>query len=252
MIFLSGCYDDRFLEAMNEEEDFIAPFDVVLNDIDEATRTTYFAIPDLDTTGNYTINPESVEGVTTHGIAADGEDNVVLDKTTGLMWTRCSMYESDPDATPDSGDETNEMDKTSACGNTPKSIEWIYAADFCKKTMNEMNAGAGYAGFTDWRLPRLAELISIINFNSTDPIVNQSAFPGTINVTDGGYWTFTSKLFVGEYFETIDYAWIIFFKSSWAQSTSLTNIADFRKKTDYSTSEKQYVRCVRGGIVDSY
>ena len=131
-------------------------------------------------------------------------------------------------------------------------MEWIYAAEFCKKAMNEMNSGAGYAGYTDWRLPRIPEFISIINFNGSDPIVNQTSFPGTVNAVDGGYWTFTSKLFVGDYFETLDYAWILFFKSSWAQSASLTNISDFRKKTDYSTSEKQYVRCVRGGIVDSY
>lgn len=244
MLFLSGCYDDTFLSTMKGEEDFVAPYDVVLKDDDDALRTTYFKIPDISTSGNYTANP-------------NGEtDNVVLDKTTGLMWTRCSSYEVDPDATPNSGDEFFEMDKTSGCTQTPKTMEWIRAAEFCKKTMNGIDSSGNdtlphYAGYNDWRLPRIPELMSLLNFTTADPAIDSTSFPNTINATDGGYWTFTSKLFIGDYYETIDHGWIVFFKSAWAQSASFTNITDFRRKlkTDL-TFEKKYVRCVRGGIKD--
>ncbi len=239
MIFLSGCYDDRFLEAMNEEEDFIAPFDVVLNDDDAALRTTYFDIPGVDTSGGYTINPDPMTG--NPNPAADGVDNVVLDKKTGLMWSRCTAIDKD------------NIDTTAICSESHTPMEWIYAAEFCKKKMNEMNGGTGYAGYTNWRLPRVPELISIINYNNEDPAIDASVFPNTISNTNEGYWTFTSKLFIGDYFETIDYGWIVFFNSSNAQSPSFTNIVDFRKKlkTDLNF-EKQYVRCVRGGIEDPF
>lgn len=244
MFFLSGCYDDAFLEAMKEEIDFIAPFDVVLSDEDEAIRTTYFQIPDINTTGNYTVNPESVAGVTTHGTAADGEDNVVLDNTTGLMWMRCTAIDKD------------NADTTDDCSGTHAPVEWIYAAEFCKKTMNGIDSSGNdtlphYAGFNNWRLPRISELMSIINFNNSDPAIDITVFPNTINLTDGGYWTFTSKLFIGDYYETIDHGWIVFLKTSNAQASSFTNIVDFRRKQKANlTYEKQYVRCVRGGIED--
>jgi hypothetical protein len=233
MFILSGCSGDTFLDAMKEEEDFIAPFDVVLTDEDAALRTTYFKIPDVNTTGSYTVNPDGSGNPTD---PLDDSDNVVLDNTTGLMWTRCTAVDKDT------------MDKKELCDDTHVAMEWINAVELCRI---KMNAGAGYAGYKDWRLPRVPEMMSLLNLSNPDPVIANIVFPNTVNAIDGGYWTFTSKLFIGDYYETIDYGWVVFFKSSWAQSSSFTNLVDFRRKLKVDlTFEKQYVRCVRGGIID--
>lgn len=239
MFTLSGCSADAFLDAMKEEEDFIAPFDVVLTDEDAALRTTYFMIPSVNTNGNYTVNPDNDGNATS---AVNGSDNVVLDNTTGLMWTRCT------------GKDKDIMDKTSLCADSHAAMEWIYAVELCKI---KMNAGSGYAGYKDWRLPRVPELMSIVSYNNlvaANPAIDVTAFPGTINNIDKGYWSFTSKLFIGDYYETIDYGWVVFFKQStpgFQSGAAATNNVDFKKKMriDFSL-EKQYVRCVRGGIID--
>jgi len=233
MAALSGCDNDAFLDAIHEEEDFIAPFDVVLTDDDAALRTTYFKIPELNTIGNYTENPDADGNATA---VIDGLDNVVADNITKLMWTRCTAKDKDT------------MDKTANCTESHSTMEWIYAVELCKI---KMNSGSGYAGYKDWRLPRVPELTSLINFDSNDPVIDTGAFPNAVNSVDCGYWTFTSKLFIGDYFETIDNGWIVFTMSSWAQTSSFTNLVDFRRKQKLDlTYEKQYVRCVRGGIKD--
>ncbi len=238
MSLLSGCYNDSFLDAVKEEEDFIAPFDVVLTDDDAALRTTYFPIPDVNTSGNYTVNPDTSGNSTP---AADGSDNVVMDNTTGLMWTRCTAKDKDT------------MDKKAMCNDSHDKMEWIYAVELCKIKMN----GLKYHGYEDWRLPRVSELMSIVSYKNSvtaDPAINITAFPGTINSIDEGYWTFTSKLFIGDYYETIDHGWIVYFKQSapgFQSGAALTNNVDFKKKLkDDLSFEKQYVRCVRGGIKD--
>lgn len=253
---LSGCGDDSFLDAMKEEEDFIAPFDVVLPDGD-AVRTTYFKVPGLNTKGNYTVNPD-----TTPGTAAEGAENVVRDNVTGLMWSRCSAYLDDPDGTPGNGDESYKMDTTAGCTKTSAAMEWIYAAEFCKIKMNGIDASGkptlpAYAGYRNWRLPRVPELMSIINFDNSvteDPQIEKNIFPGTVNTQDHGYWTFTSKLFIGDYFETIDYGWIVYFKQSdpgFQSGAGRPKSVDFKRKLKEDMSfEKQHVRCVRGGIED--
>lgn len=248
----SGCFDDSFLDSIKEEEDFVSAFDVALSDNSETFRTVYFRLPPLDTSGNYTVN-----SVTEPGTAKDGEDNVVVDNTTGLMWTRCSAYiKSDPDGASDSGDEVYDIDRTGGCTESPAKISWIKAADFCKVTMN---SGSGYAGYTDWTVPKISELVSIINFytpDPDDPQIDITAFPNTINTTNSGYWSFTSRLFIGTYYETIDYGWIVFFTQSGTgfQLPSFTNSADFRAKfkADYSDYESQYIRCVRGGVEEPF
>jgi hypothetical protein len=240
MFILSGCYGDAFLDAMKEEEDFIAPFDVVLTDEDAALRTTYFPIPGVNTSSNYTVNPDGDGNAT---LAVDGDDNVVLDNTTGLMWTRCTAIDKDT------------MDNKAYCSEIHAPMEWIYAVEFCKIKMNAVK----YRGHEDWRLPRVSELNSIVSYNnsvSSDPAINITVFPGTVNIIDQGYWTFTSKLFIGDYYETIDHGWVIYFKQSnpgFQSGAAATNNVDFKRKLKGNLLfEKQYVRCVRGGIKDPF
>jgi hypothetical protein len=43
----------------------------------------------------------------------------------------------------------------------------------------DSNAQGGFAGFTDWRLPNVKELISIVEHQCANPAVNETIFPGT-------------------------------------------------------------------------
>jgi len=91
-------------------------------------------------------------------------NGTVTDDNTGLMWKRCS-----------------EPDTTSDCTGTPSKYTWQDAINQCE--------GLDYAGYTDWRLPNAKELWSIIKLEGTSPLIDQTAFPGTVG---GSYWTSTT------------------------------------------------------------
>ena len=87
--------------------------------------------------------------------------NVVLDKLTGLMWTK--------DA------------------NLPGAVTWPNALSY----VASMNSGAGYGGYKDWRLPNWLELRSLWDL-SRDPML-PSGHPFT-NV-NSIYWSSTTSTF---------------------------------------------------------
>ncbi len=71
----------------------------------------------------------------------DGDD-VVIDRATGLMWPK---------------------DCSGAAANSGDSAVWNAAIDFC--------VALDFAGFTDWRLPNIFELISINTLESMNPSI---------------------------------------------------------------------------------
>jgi len=178
MIFLSGCYDDRFLESMNEEVDFIAPFDVVLT-TEESKRTTYFPITDTGLTisvmagddasynnipGTMNFTESNISNGNSYGDDRDTDD-IIHDNITDLTWTKCTAI------------AYNTMDRSDNCSgshitklsDTPL-MEWSKAAETCKNL--------NYAGRTDWRLPRLPELLTIVNYGF-HPAFDPDIFPHT-------------------------------------------------------------------------
>ena len=87
---------------------------------------------------------------------------VVLDQLTGLMWTK------DADG-PGYG------------------MSWTGALTY----VTGMNAGAGTYGYTDWRLPNIRELLSLINFGGCYPYtIDPTIFS---NVREDYYWTSTTN-----------------------------------------------------------
>jgi hypothetical protein len=83
-------------------------------------------------------------------------DGTATDKTTGLMWMRCSL-----------GQEwTGET-----CGGKAATFTW---ADGLKAA-----AGHKFAGHADWRLPNKNELESIVEGRCFLPAINFSVFPAT-------------------------------------------------------------------------
>jgi len=98
-------------------------------------------------------------------------DGTVTDTQTGLMWARCALGQ-----TWDAGNST--------CTGTPTSTTWKGALQAVQK----VDQGSGYAGHTDWRLPNLRELMSIVRYHCYDPAINETIFPAT---SSGPYWSST-------------------------------------------------------------
>jgi len=124
----------------------------------------------------------------------DNGDGTITDKATGLMWAK---------------------DGNGAGCNNGATIAWGAAITFAE--------GLTFAGYSDWRLPNVKELISIIDYSRNNPALN----PIFTNPKSGYYWSSTT----GKAFTV--FAWYANFIEG------NTSVAE--KTSTY------YVWCVRGG-----
>ena len=123
-------------------------------------------------------------------------DDVIIDRATGLMWT---------------------ADGDGRGGSAGESLNWNDAIDYA--------LGINFANFTDWRLPNVKELVSLIEYEAASPF-----FPtGFVNIYSGLYWTSTT------FFLATTNAWLIDLGSGlidpWIPKTGLFHLM-----------------CVRGGV----
>ena len=137
-------------------------------------------------------------GLSSLGIAEESPrftkaDGVVTDTKTTLEW----------------------QDDYSDNGDSVKYAKWVDAINYCQ----ELTLG----GNDDWRLPNQKELLSIVDYSTSNPAIS-SVFQ---NITSTAYWSSTS--FAGSF------AWTVIF---FGGSTSNDNNFKF---LEYG------VRCVRGG-----
>ena len=124
---------------------------------------------------------------TTTNIEERFSDNckaTVIDNLTGLIWTKnaslISTYESDWDteSTTDDG-----------------AVTWQRALDYITK----LNTRA-YFDYTDWRLPFLEELNSLVDYNQHDPVLPaEHPFSNIKNY----YWTSST------YISSTDEIWVV-------------------------------------------
>jgi hypothetical protein len=115
-------------------------------------------------------------------------DGTITDTALGLMWQQA----------------------------TESGKNWTDAVSYCEDL--------SLAGYTDWRLPNIRELQSIVNFVYQQPAIDLTKFPDTVA---NYYWSSTSGTF------GTSGAWYVFFASGGA----------------YRSDKHQgnYVRAVRGG-----
>lgn len=92
------------------------------------------------------------------------------------------------------------------------------------------NCSLNLGGYTDWRVPSLTELVSIIDFSSTSETVENQSFLQTFR---GSFWT--------DYWLDSNNVWMISFING-----SL-NIVDPNSES-YTNKTKLHRRCVRGNI----
>ncbi len=105
----------------------------------------------------------------------DNGDGTITDKTTGLIWQKCSAGQSGTNCTGSAGDYT-----------------WSNALNYCN--------GLG----TGWRLPNINELSSIVDTTkATNPTIDTTYFPNTQD--NFSYWSSTT------YAPDTDNAWYVNF-----------------------------------------
>ncbi len=132
----------------------------------------------------------------------DNGNGTVTDLKTGLMWKQCLEGLS--------GD----------CTGTATTFTWRDAL----QQPGVVNDASGFADYTDWRLPNIKELRSIVEEQCSGPAINATRFPNTpsSNVWSGSPYAVNSA-----------YAWYVYFDYGY----SLINSRD----NSYA------VRLVRGG-----
>ena len=102
-----------------------------------------------------------------------GGDDIVLDRATGLMWAG---------------------DGNAAGCNNGATISWANGIIYAN--------GLDFAGFTDWRLPNVKALISILNYGLSTPSIEEPPFTNTFT---GSFWSSTTK------FSLVTDAWRVTF-----------------------------------------
>lgn len=139
---------------------------------------------------------------------------VTVDDRTGLMWT------TNPGSISDIKSKCNWDAPPEEPGCT-----WALAvSSACEDLV--------YAGYEDWRLPNIRELMSIVDYQKYSPAINTAAFPDTVGVM---YWSSTMRTYL------YNVGYDVTFTTPWG-----VNFSDGVVTTSEVTSSYR-VRCVRGG-----
>lgn len=99
-------------------------------------------------------------------------NGTVTHKPTGLMWKVCSE-----------GQNWNSSD--GSCTGAATSHSWQQALQIPPA----LNTGGGFATHTDWRLPNLKELMSIVELSCYSPAINQTIFNSMPSGYSPIYWS---------------------------------------------------------------
>ena len=92
----------------------------------------------------------------------DHGDATVTDLGTGLMWQQCSLGQ----------------DGEASCEGVATEMTWQQAL----QAAADLNSAGGFAGHSDWRLPNVKELRSLVDEACFEPAINPTRFPNTASV----------------------------------------------------------------------
>jgi hypothetical protein len=89
----------------------------------------------------------------------DDGDGTITDTATSLIWRQCSEGQAND----------------TSCTGSALTYTWQQALQIPQT----LNTSGGFAGHTDWRLPNLKELRSIVEEACYSPSINSTRFPNT-------------------------------------------------------------------------
>jgi hypothetical protein len=115
------------------------------------------------------------------------QDGTVTHNRTGLMWKVCAQ-----------GMKWSNTNTSNGCTGTAEKYNWQQAL----QVPETLNSSGGYAGYTDWRLPNIKELGSIVEYNCYFPTINEEVFPEFPNHT---IWTSTPFAYLDKVSWTISF-----------------------------------------------
>ncbi|HYD49310.1 MAG TPA: DUF1566 domain-containing protein, partial [Terriglobales bacterium] len=129
----------------------------------------------------------------------DFDDGTITDHTTGLMWEKKS----------DDG-SVHDVHNTYTWGNTP-SMNGTMVTEF----LAALNTPPGFAGYTDWRIPNVNELLTLARYDWSQPRIapmfNAPCFAGC-TVLDCSctasdyYWTSTTTQSVDDFAHAVKFS----------------------------------------------
>ena len=135
----------------------------------------------------YTNIPASTP--TSHFI--DNQNGTVTDTTTGLVWKRCAE---------------GTIWNGTTCTGSMSTFRWSEALQY----VVGYNATGGFLERTDWRLPNIKELNTLLELQCNFPAINVTVFPSTA-LPGSGLFTFWSNTPVvggtGVVLQVFTYAW---------------------------------------------
>ena len=94
----------------------------------------------------------------------DNNNGTVTHKTTGLTWMRCDMGQT----------------WTGSMCTTDDTAQSVYTYD------EAMALTSNFAGYSDWRLPNIVELLTIVERDNYIPAMNTTVFP---NASSSWFWS---------------------------------------------------------------
>lgn len=140
----------------------------------------------------------------------DNGDGTITDTVTQLMWVKCSYGQSASDCS----------------GGSATRLRWNDAL----LTVVALN-GTGYKGHSDWRLPNIKELESLVQIDQHNLAIDGTAFPNT----DPTQWYWSS---------TLAPTGTVLSGAVWGVSFNLGDIGTIDPSTSVDNS---FLRVVRGG-----
>ena len=169
-------------------------------------------LPDTGQTVHYSTAPGDDSDHNPSVIQPSYKDNgngTVTDNITGLMWKKCSEG------------QTNDA----ACSGTAATFPW---SGLPNPTAIEQCENLIFAGFSDWRLPNIKELMSIADYGAAAAPRINAVFPNTQALSADYYWSSTYSV------PQTGNIWCVGFNTGYVFNGWFSNSG--------------FVRCVRGGL----